>query len=176
MTRNALVFAFLVPTLLMSSAASAGEHERDDFLKRYERLENRLFSIASAMTAKQFDWRPADGVRSLSEAYRHLTVAHYKLVSFMGTPIPKGIDLEAIDKETDRKKVMANLKASYDHARAVIGKLSNDDMSRETPVWGKPGTVRFAVLLVVAHSAEHLGQAIAYARMNGVVPPWSKKK
>lgn len=148
--------------------------QRADFLRRYARLDGRIFDLCEKMTEAQLQWRPGKGVRSMLEALNHLTETQYKLAEFVGAPIPKGIKLEAIHGLATKNSVLAALKASHDHTRNIIDTLSDADMDRAATVWGQPRTVRFAVLLIVAHSAEHLGQAIAYGRMQGVVPPWSK--
>ncbi len=60
-----------------------------------------------------------------------------------------------------------------DHVRAVVAGMSDGDLEAGTRLYGRD-VAKWAVLLqLVAHMNEHLGQSIAYARTNGVVPPWS---
>lgn len=155
------------------AAPTAGA--RADFLTRYSTIEGKIFQMANAMNEVQFNWSPAAGVRSLSAAFLHVTTTHYRLAEAMGAPIPKGIDLKKIEALTVKADVLKALEASYRHVHTAILKRTDADLDKPATIWGKPRTVRFAIILALAHSAEHLGQAIAYGRMQGVVPPWSKK-
>lgn len=145
-----------------------------DFLKRFDRLTSRVYDLCNKMTEAQLNWRPAPGVRSMLEALGHLNATQYRLASFAGTPVPADVKLEAIEALATKSSVMAAFKTSNTRARATLVGLTNGDMERAANVWGRPATVRFAALLMVAHQAEHLGQAISYGRKQGVVPPWSK--
>jgi len=146
----------------------------DDFLKRYDRLSSRIVSLCSKMTQRQLDWRPTPAVKSMIEVLGHLNATQWRLASFTGTAVPSDLDLKALEKLTEKSAVLTALKRSNAHARATVAALDNAAMERSAEVWGRPSTVRFAVLLIVAHQAEHLGQAIAYGRSQGVVPPWSR--
>jgi uncharacterized damage-inducible protein DinB len=74
---------------------------------------------------------------------------------------------------TDKDEVVRTLEASVDFVRSVLDGMTETDLDRTTLYGREVG--QYAVLLqLVTHMNEHLGQAIAYARMNGVVPPWSR--
>jgi uncharacterized damage-inducible protein DinB len=47
-------------------------------------------------------------------------------------------------------------------------------MTRKVKVNGRDATVDGMYLRIIIHDNEHMGQLVAYARMTGVVPPWSK--
>jgi len=49
-----------------------------------------------------------------------------------------------------------------------------DDLRRKVKVLGRDATVDGMYLRIIVHANEHMGQLIAFARMNGIVPPWSK--
>ena len=83
-------------------------------------------------------------------------------------------ELKKLSKSTkDKKEVIAALHASYDHARKFAKGVSDADLAKEVDFFGQKKTVRDLLMLALEHSHEHLGQEIAYARMNGVKPPWS---
>jgi uncharacterized damage-inducible protein DinB len=83
---------------------------------------------------------------------------------------------QELEKETDKAKVVAALKKSYEHARQAIESVPDAELEKKINLFGRDTTARVALLGLVFHSREHLGQAIAYARMNGVVPPWTARE
>jgi len=137
--------------------------------------EKKVVALAEAMPQEKYGWRPADGVRSVAEAFMHIAQANYLLPSIAGTKPPAGIDLMTYDKAaTNKKDVVAALHASYDHARKFAKGVSDADLAKEVDFFGQKKSIRDLLLLSLEHSHEHLGQEIAYARMNGVKPPWSQ--
>jgi uncharacterized damage-inducible protein DinB len=75
---------------------------------------------------------------------------------------------------TDPEKVQEALKTSYANLQKAIERLSDADLKAPVKLFGKDFTKEEAVRYLFADQHEHLGQSIAYARSNGVVPPWSK--
>jgi len=75
---------------------------------------------------------------------------------------------------TDKAKVIEILKASIANARASIANGSDADLDKRVKFFGRDVTQRWILLQMLSHAHEHLGQAIAYARMNGIAPPWSE--
>ena len=136
--------------------------------------ENKFERLAEAIPADKYTWRPAPDVRSVAEVFLHVSAANYNLYKLVGTPPPQGIDIRSLDKSTsDKVKVMAILKDSYAHARKAIATMPDADLNKSLDWFGGKNTERGVLLFVVRHGAEHLGQSIAYARMIGVVPPWT---
>ncbi|HQV31299.1 MAG TPA: DinB family protein [Calditrichia bacterium] len=155
--------------------AKSGPME-EDFMKLYGFTSGKMVQLAEAIPAEKYDWRPADGVRSVKESVLHAAAANYFMANFLGTPIPEGVDARNLEKSVESKDdAIAALKASMEHVKGAIASLKPGDWNTEIEFFGMSGTKRFLVFIVGDHAAEHLGQLIAYARMNGVTPPWSKK-
>jgi uncharacterized damage-inducible protein DinB len=96
----------------------------------------------------------------------------YKLV---GTPPPTSIDLKNLEKSTtDKAKIVATLKDSFAHAKQAIRSMSDADLEKSMDWFGGKNSERGVLLFIVRHTAEHLGQLIAYTRSVGVVPPWTE--
>jgi uncharacterized damage-inducible protein DinB len=113
-------------------------------------------------------------VRSIAEVFLHISAANYNLYKLVGTPPPAGLDVKSLEKSTtDKAKVMATLKDSFAHARKAITAMPDADLEKSLDWFGGKNTERGILLFIVRHAAEHLGQSIAYARMVGVVPPWT---
>jgi hypothetical protein len=130
----------------------------------------------AAKPMAKLGWRPAEKVRSTGEVFLHVAAGNYYIPTMWGAKPPKGIQFDKIENSAgkDKDQIIAELKASYDHLRNVINAVPDADMDRKIDVFGKPGTVRSLFMVLASHSHEHLGQSIAYARSNGIVPPWSK--
>jgi uncharacterized damage-inducible protein DinB len=133
-----------------------------------------LTALAEAMPAEKYTWRPADGVRSVGEVYMHVATANFFLPTFWSVQPPAGVDVRGLEKlGADKAKTVATLKQSFDHLQHAIETLPDADLGKPVNFFGRQMTMADLLLQATAHGHEHLGQAIAYARMNGVVPPWS---
>jgi uncharacterized damage-inducible protein DinB len=147
---------------------------RSEVLAEVMIQENKFERLADAIPADKYTWRPAPDVRSVAEVFLHVSTANYNLYKLVGSPPPEGIDLKNLEKSTsDKAKVIATLKDSYAHARKAITAMPDADLEKSFDWFGGKNTERGVLIFIVRHGAEHLGQAIAYARMIGVVPPWT---
>jgi uncharacterized damage-inducible protein DinB len=157
-----------------TSAATPTAALRAALTLQLNSAEKQLLSLAEAMPADKYGWRPAEGVRSVGEVYMHVAAGNYFLPTFWGVKPAAGVDPRGFEKEGgDKAKTIATLKQSFDHLRQAIDRLSDADLTKPINFFGQETTVSFAVLQAVVHDHEHLGQEIAYARSNSVVPPWS---
>jgi len=137
--------------------------------------EDKLTRLAEAIPADKYTWRPGDDTRSFAEVLLHISAANYNLYKLVGTPPPTGVDVKNLEKSTtDKAKVMATLKDSFDHAKKAIKAMSDADLEKSMDWFGGKNTERGILLFIVRHTAEHLGQSIAYARFAGIVPPWTE--
>ncbi|MCK5573986.1 MAG: DinB family protein [Bacteroidetes bacterium] len=149
---------------------------RGEFLWQLDDVEKKLLSLAEAIPAEQYSWRPGEGVRSTSEVFMHVAGTNYMLPSTFGVEVPEGINRGMEKTVTDKAEVLKYLKASLGHIR--LAALNTDDSDLDNPVklFNRVSTVRGVFLISTAHTWEHLGQAIAYARINGIVPPWTAER
>jgi hypothetical protein len=102
----------------------------------------------------------------------HIAGANYFLATFVNVQPPSTMPKD-IEKITDKKLVVSELQKSFDHLRMVMKNTPDSDLDKQVMLFGKPTTERAVFATILNHLHEHLGQSIAYARMNGVVPPWS---
>jgi uncharacterized damage-inducible protein DinB len=165
---------------LLSLPVLAHDHEapkadvRGEILRQVEEAEKKLNALAEAMPAEKYGWRPGEKVRSVGEVFMHVAGGNYFLPTFWGVKPPEGVNPREFEKSgSDKAKVLATMKASFEHVRNAIKNAPEADLSKAIKLFGEDATQRAAMMVVASHNHEHLGQAIAYARMNGVVPPWS---
>jgi len=180
-----ILFALAVPALAAEPATKAAEPAtkaaappaglRAELLTLLDDSAKKVIELAEAVPQEKYAWRPSEGVRSMSEVFMHIAGGNYFLPTFLGMQAPADMTQE-MEKETDKAKVVAALKKSYEHARKAIEAVPDAELEKKINLFGRDTTSRAALLVLVNHSHEHLGQAIAYARMNGVVPPWTARE
>ena len=148
---------------------------RSEVLAEVMIQEDKFTRLAEAIPADKYTWRPAPDVRSFAEVFLHVSTANYNLYKLVGTPAPTGIDIKGLEKSTtDKAKVVATLKDSFAHAKKAITVMPDTDLEKSMDWFGGKNTERGVLLFIVRHTAEHLGQSIAYARVVGIVPPWTE--
>jgi uncharacterized damage-inducible protein DinB len=140
----------------------------------WRHVSNQLIALAEATPADKFAWRPAPGVRSPSEVYMHIVMANFWLLSVTGPKMPPDLKENAEKTVTSKPEVIAWLKRSLDAVKQAHLVADPKDMSRKLKVEGHDATVDGMYLRIIVHANEHMGQLVAYARMTGVAPPWSK--
>jgi uncharacterized damage-inducible protein DinB len=138
----------------------------------------QVMQLAQAIPADKYSWAPQKGVRSVAEVCAHIISANYFFASKLGATIPADVKMETIEKDLKTKDAIATeLKRSYD---VIVNAIKNtpDGALTNKVEFPFPGeyTTMSAILIELGHSNEHLGQLIAYARMNGITPPWSEPK
>jgi uncharacterized damage-inducible protein DinB len=155
------------------AAAPAGF--RGEFLNEVNFVGKRLVDLANAMPTDKYGWRPAAGVRSAGEVYVHVALGNVFLPSFTGAKIPEGFSREMEKTVTEKAKIIDAMKTSFDHLRSFATSMSDADLEKKVKIFGGlEVTERELMVIILNHMHEHLGQSIAYARMNGVTPPWSE--
>lgn len=137
-------------------------------------LHKKFVSLANAVPQDKYTWRPAEGVRSIGEVFLHITAANYNIPTLMGTPkMPEYMAKDFDKSTTDKAKIIEQLNKSFDYVHSTIEKMTNADFAKPEKALGPDANDGDVVYIIVTHAHEHLGQSIAYARINGVVPPWT---
>lgn len=173
-----LVLALLCSATLSSGFAGSGFQA--DLLGHIEYVQKEIMDLENTIPDKKFSWRPAKGVRSVSEVYAHIAFSNFMMAQIAGIKLPEGItitgpaDAEKWEKTlTGKKELTERLVRSFEFLKAAVKDLPDADLERSVEFFGHPMTVRSLLMLILSHQHEHLGQSIAYARMVGVVPPWT---
>jgi len=145
-----------------------------------EVVQKKFVDLASALPAEKMTWRPSSDSRSFAEVFLHVSAERYGILSLMGAEKPAGFDGKTLEKSTtDRAQIVAELNRSWDFTKKTIDGMTNAEFAKLLPKLGPQANAGDVVYILVADAHEHLGQAVAYARENGIVPPWTveaKKK
>ena len=147
-----------------------------DYMKEIDAAKDKILALAEAFPQDKYGWRPMEGVRSVSEVFVHVASANFFLPTFAGAKLPSGLSRDAEKTVTKKEDVIKLLKDSYESLKNFMSTLDPKTLDDQIEFFGTKGTKRRLLLILLDHNHEHLGQSIAYARMNKIVPPWSMKQ
>lgn len=168
----ALAASAVLPLSLTAQQQPAGV--RGEILGQFDEAAGKLVQLAEAIPQDKFTWRPAEGVRSVSEVLLHVAGSNEYFLTAAGVEPTVAGENDLEHSTTDKDRVIARLKQSNDRVRAALRAMPDADLDNATRLFGQQTTYRGVMLMLETHAHEHLGQMIAYARSNGVVPPWSR--
>ena len=145
------------PTLQAALAADAAQ------------MGEKFAGLARVMDGK-YDWRPGQGVRSVGDVLNLIVTENGMLTGALTGTAAAGRPAAI----TSAAQMQEALRTSSATLQKTIAGLSDADLNTSASIFGQNTTKRGAIMMVLGDQHEHLGQSIAYARMNSVVPPWSK--
>jgi len=172
MTKLLLLLTCLIsPVIAQTVPEGVGQGYDGEF----KHVTSQLLALAEATPADKFAWRPTSGVRSTSEVYMHIAIANFYFLSVVGKQaMPPEIKSGFEKSVTAKADVISWLKRSLDAAREARAKETPKELERQVEFLKQSSTAGNVYLRLIIHCNEHMGQLIAYARMSGVTPPWSK--
>jgi len=161
----------------------ASDREADDLselftsslIAVYGKETGKLISLAREFSEEQLVWAPSEGVFTGQAVLEHLISANYFLGSMLGKELPEGINPQSIGETlSGKEETIVALENSIHFVKSAIEDTSSSDLAEEIEFFGNKMPKMAVAIIVASHAMEHLGQMIAYARTNGIVPPWSR--
>jgi uncharacterized damage-inducible protein DinB len=163
-----------------------------EYLAEIVIVQTNLLALAKAVPEDSYGWRPAKDARSFSEILVHIAVAHYSLLHRAGVRAHEVMDMYgdlegslaaqlvaairkniAMEKDiTGKAEVIDLLKHSFGAVTQAFTTASDEQFETALHFLDQETTVRRVYLRILAHSHEHMGQAVAYARCMGYKVPW----
>jgi uncharacterized damage-inducible protein DinB len=174
-TRLAIALFLLVAPAPRSFAQDPLEGVWQGYDGEWKHVSRQLIELAEATPPEKFAWRPAAGVRSTSEVYMHIAITNFYLLRVTGPKVPPDLKEDMENKVTSKLEVINWLKRSLDAVQQAHLAETTKDLERKVRIHDRDATVDGMYLRIIVHANEHMGQLVAYARMTGVVPPWSAK-
>jgi len=140
-------------------------------------MHKKMVGLATAIPAEKYSWRPEAGVRTVSELFLHVTAANYNIPAMIsGSTQVAAFKAEGFETSTtDKAKIIEQLNQSFSNAEAAIQSMSNADFAKPEKKLGPDANDGDVIYLMIVHNHEHLGQTVAYARLNGITPPWTEE-
>ena len=136
----------------------------------------QVIQLAQAFPEELYDWRPAPDISSVGEVLLHIAGGNYYLISKMGFAPPEDVDMTKLKDIDGKDNIIAALKQSNVFVLEKIPMINTGSLTEEVDFGFAKMSKLGGLLAVMEHNGEHKGQLIAYARSNGVVPPWSEKQ
>jgi uncharacterized damage-inducible protein DinB len=150
---------------------------KEEMLAWIQEAEVKLIELAKAVPEDKYHWSPDKGVRTFGEVFMHVAAANLGLPDLVGVPAPSGFDFGTYEHSLTKKDdIVKALKDSFAHMEAGLKGMTPEQMDTPAEFFGMKTTRRGAYMLLLSHAHEHLGQAIAYARMNKITPPWTARE
>jgi hypothetical protein len=176
----ALSFGTAASLAQSSDAAASADHTAPSYdmkgqsLADLQVVQKKFVDLANAIPADKLTWRPSPDSRSFAEVFLHVAGERYGILGLMGTTPPAGFDGKTFEKSTtDRARIVEELNKSWEFTQKAINGMSNADFAKLLPKLGPQANAGDVIYILVADAHEHLGQSVAYARENGIVPPWT---
>ena len=148
------------------------------FVEDIGELQKKFVALAEAFPQDKYTWRPMDGVRSVSEVFMLAAFEGYAFIptSFGAKPADLGSreEMGKLRMLSDKAQVIEHLNKGFAHAKQALEAVDAATLTGKRKVMGQDLSVTQISLRIGGDLHEHLGQLIAYARMNHIVPPWSK--
>ena len=168
--------ALLVPAWAAAQDMPAGV--RGEMIASIKDAGSKIEELAGAIPDGKFTWKPSKDVRSAGQVFLHVVQANYLIPGFYGVQSPMTKEeLMKLDTQTmEPAKIRQMLKESYESAGKAISALPDSELETQVELFGMKMSKRATMILMASHSHEHLGQSIAYARSNGIVPPWTARE
>jgi uncharacterized damage-inducible protein DinB len=140
-----------------------------------ENMQKKFVTLAQAIPADKYTWRPGQGVRSISEVFLHVAAMGFELAPILGAAPDPTFKKDQYEKSTtDKPKIIEELNRSFSYVQATIEtKMTNADFLKPEKEFGPQANAGDIVYILITDDHEHLGQSVAYARMNAVIPPWT---
>lgn len=136
--------------------------------------QNQLLQLAEAFDTSQYNYTPMEGVNTVGEVLLHVAGANYFLGSKMGFTPPDEVDLMNLNSINGKENIIKALKESMVFAQNCIEQVEVSQLNHEVDFGFTKANLLGGLLMIMEHNGEHKGQLIAYARSNGIVPPWSR--
>jgi uncharacterized damage-inducible protein DinB len=184
--RRLVRFTILNSALALACALPAGAQAASvmgDLTGDVTDTQKKFVELAKAIPAEKYDWRPGAGVRSVGEVLRHVASDNYLIPAALGYAADPATGIKGDDyktaqafetKKSTKEATIADLEKSFAHLTKSMQATTPDKLGAPVKMFGQPFTMQKAWVLGTTHLHEHLGQLIAYARTNGVKPPWSQ--
>ncbi len=140
----------------------------------FGRNAEQITSLGEAIPSDKFTYAPAEGVRDVGDVLLHVASLNYFVARHFDVELPEDIDPSTIEDIEGKEAIMEATRASFEFAKSYLPEIDANTLDEEVELSFGTFSKRQLLLILYEHSGEHKGQLIAYARANGITPPWSQ--
>ena len=181
MSKNGLLVSMVVAAAfyLPSPTAAQVPSLQDSQVADIETMKDKFIGLAQEFYPSQYDWRPMEGVRSVRDVLGLIIAECHVFPMAWGHEPPAGAasgfvpELQRASALT-RTEIISELDSAFDHLIGIVRGMDETERMSDSDYFGRPMKIHANILISMGDMHEHLGQLIAYARTNHVVPPWSR--
>ena len=147
-------------------------------------LEHELVPLVEAMPADKFDFAPTDGnfkgVRTFGQQASHVAAVMYSVSAAIlqeKNPSETGKSENGPASLKTKDDIVKYLKGAFAYSHKAMGSLTQSNIFDMVPSpFGGGKVPRLSIVdIPIWHSFDHYGQMVVYLRMNGIVPPASRR-
>lgn len=181
MARNGFRVSVVMAAAIFIASPMAAQTPslQDSQVSDIETMKDKFVGLAQAFDEAQYEWRPMDGVRSVSDVFALIIAECHVFPAAWGHEPPAGA-ASGFGAEMrragmlSRTEIISELGSAFDHLIGVVRGMDGTERVAGSDYFGRPLQIDANIVISMGDMHEHLGQLIAYARTNHVVPPWSR--
>lgn len=138
-------------------------------------MQDILLRSAEKMPEENYNFKPADSVRTYGQIVGHIADSQYYFCSTATGDKNPGLQIEKT--KTSKADLVAALKESIAYCNKAYDGMTDATGMQKVKLFGNTDAPRLGVLEVnVAHDNEHYGNLVTYMRMKNIVPPSSESQ
>ena len=165
---------FVLSLSTMNAQDFSGEFT-ERFYWHFEQSSEKVISLAETIPDEIYEWSPDGEAMTMARVFMHIARHNYMIPErWLGISAPDYIEQHEMEQIGDKETVVRMLKESFEHVRGFSGELTDNKLSETVTIFGEETKSWAALMLLISHMNEHVGQSVSYARMNGIAPPWSE--
>lgn len=137
--------------------------------------KEQVVNAADAMPDEKFGYRSTPAQRSYGEQIMHIVQANNIILGMLGGKAPApAVDMKA----TGRAEVMSAVRQSFAFGEAVLKEFNDQQLNERVtapPFMGPSASRLRLIYATMQHTMDIYGQMVVYLRLNGIVPPASRR-
>ncbi len=171
------IITMLICMMLMPITTQAQDMTQsflDRFSFHFDQSSNKIKQLADTMPEDTYNWSPDGEAMTVAQVFMHIARYNYILAErWLDVGVPEDVDTASLEEIEDKETVIRELERSIRHVEEFRENLTEEKLHKSVEIFGETTDGWAVLFLMISHMNEHVGQAISYARMNGIVPPWS---
>ena len=158
------------------SAPAPAPGPSQEVLRMWNYVGGKLVEMAEDFPEDKYDYRPTPEVRTFAELLLHIAGSSYLFIDTARGQQMGEEDL-SLEKYPTKADIVAVLKKSVEEGATLIQQAGDEGMTEPIKFpFGSQMMSQYGFWVAQAeHAGEHYGNLVVYYRLNGIVPPASRR-